>query len=390
MKSNRQQHTLLALALTAVVCIGCNQNAPLPDGNYKYIARNGSIDIHDMDNGHALVDTLTVPQLRWPRGIAANSETDRLYVAHFGFQATFNRIRRLVGMPARHAGFVAAFDLRSGELLWNRAYEPSIDSLAITRDGSTLYMPSGEDVMDQGFWFVLDAETGEEIDRIEYVKGSHNTIAGPSGKSVYLASLQYPYLAVASTASNQIVKKIGPFSESIRPFAINSDESLAFVTVNFLSGFEVGDLNSGHVLHSVTVEGFPWEDPPLPFHQSHGISLTPDEQQVWIVDAYNRHLHIFDVSELPDIAPTQLASIDVSDENHPENLPKWINSSRDGRFMHVSTGHIIETASLDTVARVTPSRYFLQVTFENGEPIKAYSRYGLGYAYANEASVQID
>ena len=51
--------------------------------------------------------------------------------------------------------------------------------------------------------------------------------------------------SVASTSSHEIVRKVGPFAASIRPFTVNGRQTLCFVNVNDLLGFEVGDLTSG-------------------------------------------------------------------------------------------------------------------------------------------------
>ena len=279
----------------------------------------------------------------------------------------------------RAFGFLLCLDLKTDKILWTRTYKPGIDSLTITPNGETLYMPSGEDRIGSDFWFVLNSRTGEEKSRIPAFRGSHNTITSPILPRVYLASVESKFLFVADTTSNQILKKIGPFGERIRPFAINGRDSLAFVTVNYLSGFEIADLNTSRVIHRVQVEGFPWVDPPLPYVQSHGITLTPDEKEVWVVDAYNRFVHVFDITGLPNEKPRQIADIDVRDEKNPRNLPKWINFSRDGRFAHVSTGAIIDRETRTILAKVVPSRYFIQIDIENGDPTHAYSRYGIGY-----------
>ena len=62
----------------------------------------------------------------------------------------------------------------------------------------------------------------------------------------------------------------------IRPLTINSRETLCFVNVNGLIGFEIGDLKTGKMLHRVEVEGF--KQGPIKRHgcPSHGIALTPD------------------------------------------------------------------------------------------------------------------
>jgi DNA-binding beta-propeller fold protein YncE len=273
-------------------------------------------------------------------------------------------------------GYLLAYDLHSDEVVWVNTYEPSIDSPEVSPDGQTIYMGCGEERADCDWWFVLDAATGEVESKIPVFIGPHNTIVGSSGERVYLASLKHNYLSIADTRTNKVIQKVGPFGASIRPFTINESESLTFVTVDHLSGFEIGDLKTGEQLYRVEVKGFPWEQTPTLGHQSHGIALTPDEREVWVVDGYNRYLHVFDVTGLPTEAPRQIASIAL------RGLPKWINFSRDGRFAHVSSGEIVEAATREIVTRVSESRYFVQIDFENGLPVQAYSRYGLGYGEA--------
>ena len=78
------------------------------------------------------------------------------------------------------------------------------------------------------------------------------------------------------------MRSIGPFGNMIRPFTINGDQTLCFVNVNELLGFEVGDLKSGRMIHRVQVAGF--ENGPVKRHgcPSHGVGLTPDEKELWL------------------------------------------------------------------------------------------------------------
>ena len=249
--------------------------------------------------------------------------------------------------------------------------------MALTPDGRKLYMPCGEERVDCDHWVVLDASTGDEFGRIPMHEGTHNTIVSLDGRRAYLASLKYDRLAVVDTRTDRIVRWIGPFGNSIRPFTVKSDASLVFVTVNFLSGFEVADLRTGRKLHRVAVKGFPLraEDyPELPVTQSHGIALTPDETEIWVVDSFYKHLHVFDVTGLPEQPPKQIADIPLTDD------PKWINFTRDGRYAHVSTGEIVDARTRRVVALTEQSRQFLQIDWRAGKPVRAYSRYGLGYA----------
>ena len=127
---------------------------------------------------------------------------------------------------------------------------------------------------------------------------------------------------------------VGPFGNSIRPFTINAAQTLCFVNVNDLLGFEVGDMRTGKMLHRVEVTGF--AKGPVKRHgcPSHGIGLTPDEKELWLADGANSRLHIFDATVMP---PKQVASLAVRDQ------PGWITFSLDGRHAFPSTGEIIDT-----------------------------------------------
>jgi hypothetical protein len=55
---------------------------------------------------------------------------------------------------------------------------------------------------------------------------------------------------------HELVNKIGPFANAVRPFTINGKETLAFVTVDSLLGFEVGDLIYRKEIGAYAVEGW--------------------------------------------------------------------------------------------------------------------------------------
>jgi DNA-binding beta-propeller fold protein YncE len=104
--------------------------------------------------------------------------------------------------------------------------------------------------------------------------------------------------------------------------------------------------------------------------------LTPDEKEIWVCDAANSRLHVFDATVMP---PRQTASIKLREQ------PGWITFSIDGRFAFPSTGEIIDTKSKKIVAalrddqgREVHSEKMLEIDFENGVPIRAGDQFGLG------------
>jgi len=138
----------------------------------------------------------------------------------------------------------------------------------------------------------------------------------------------------------------------------------------------VGDLRSGKMLHRVEVDGF--KPGPTKRHgcPSHGIGLTPNERELWLTDAFNRRLYIFDATAMP---PKQIDSIKLRDE------PGWITFSIDGKFAYPSTGDVIDTATRKIVAelkdeegRDVQSEKLLEIDFAGKTPVRAGDQFGLG------------
>lgn len=274
-----------------------------------------------------------------------------------------------------HISTIAALqcvDLRTEKVLWERTYEGGCDRMAISPDGRTIYLPSFE----KGHWHVVDAKTGDVLARLDPDSGAHNTVYGRDGRHAYLAGLRSPLLTVADTATHSIGGTVGPFSHSIRPFTVNGRQTLCFVNINELLGFEVGELTSGKKLHRVEVSGY--VKGPIKRHgcPSHGIGLTPDERELWVVDAFNRSAHVFDATVMP---PRQLASIKLRDE------PGWITFRLDGRHAFPSTGDVVDVASREIVATLTDeegravqSEKMVEVHFRGDDPAAAGDQFGLG------------
>jgi hypothetical protein len=336
--------------------------------HYLYVAEPGirnyveyggvGVLVYDMDRGYTFVrriatqDVAAGAEPENVKGIAASARTGRLFVS------THRR--------------VMAFDLVTDRKLWDRLYEGGTDRLAVSPDGRTLFVPSFEGP----HWTVVDTETGDVRATIVTNSGAHNTVYGPDGRRVYLAGLKSPILDVADPVLNKVVQRIGPFSNVVRPFTVNGAQTLCFVNVNDLLGFEVGDLKTGKVLHKVQVTGF--AKGPVKRHgcPSHGVALTPDEGELWLADGANSMVHIFDARAMP---PTQVASIKVRDQ------PGWITFSLDGRHAYPSTGEIVDTktrkivtALTDERGRMVQSEKVVEVVFADGKVVRTGDQFGIG------------
>ena len=225
-------------------------------------------------------------------------------------------------------------------------------------------------------WNVIDAASGKLIAEVETKSGAHNTVVSRDGRRMYLGGLKSPILFVADTGTHAIVQKVGPFAGSIRPFTVNGAATRAFICVNDLLGFEIGDLTSGKKLHRVEVAGF--ATGPVKRHgcPSHGIGLTPDEREIWVVDAFNQQLHVFDNTVEP---PRQQESIALREQ------PGWITFSLDGKFGYPSTGEVIDVAGKKVIAaladesgRPVHSEKMIEIDFNEGVPVAVGDQFGVG------------
>ncbi len=325
--------------------------------NYLDYGGHGVL-VFDIDAGHKFfkrIPTTGLDEGGKPlnvKGICASAVTKRLYVS------TIKTLQCL--------------DLVTEKLLWEKAYEGGCDRMAIAPDGKVLYVPS----LEKDHWHVVDGMTGDVVAKIEPKSGSHNTVYGLDGKHVYLAGLRSPLLTVADTSTHTAGKAVGPFTASIRPFTVNGKQTLCFVCLNDLLGFEVGNITSGEKLYRIEVAGY--QKGPVKRHgcPSHGIGLTPDEKEVWVCDAANQHMHVFDATVMP---PKQVASLKVRDE------PGWITFSLDGKLAYPSTGDVFDVATRKIITTLTDetgaavqSEKMLEIDWRSNQPVQTGDQFGVG------------
>jgi len=342
-------------------------DSPSVTKHYLYVAVPGIRDylgygghgllVFYMDNNHRFVKRIPTKGFhpdKTPsnvKGVAVSIPLNSIYVS------TIESLQRI--------------DLTTEKIIWEKRFEGGCDRMAISPDGKIMYLPSFENT----FWNVVDCATGEVIKKIEVNKRAHNTIYGPSGKYVYLDDIASPWLHVADAKKQELVNRIGPFSNFVRPFTINGKETLAYVTVDSLLGFEVGDLVTGKKLAHVEVEG--WSMGPVRRHgdPSHGIALAPDEKEIWLADGHNMRLHVF--SATPPYQ--QLTTIPVRD------MPGWITFSIDGKYVYPSSGEVIEaktrkiiTTLQDEFHNNVSSEKMVEIDWAGNKVIKAGNQFGIG------------
>lgn len=334
--------------------------------HYEYVVSGGAVYVYSIDEGNHLVQTIAVPRIGSAvHGVVANIPTGRLFISY--------------GNEKPPGGSLLAYDLLRGRVLWHRTYRFGIDSMAVSGNGRWIYMPAGEDTT-SGAWRIIAATNGQPTGRtIQGPAGAHNTILGPDGKYLYLAGVDHPFLEVASTATNRVVRRIGPLKPpGVRPFAINRSQTLAFTTARSFLGFQVSSIVTGKVLYTVPVPGFGFDPKTFRRTPDHGISLSPDGRELYLIDTPHGYVHVFDASRLPASAPRLVASIKLA---HAPPNDGWLQHSRNGRYVYVGrSGDVIDTRTRRIVDYLPPLRAtadFLEIDWRRGRPVGTTDRYGV-------------
>jgi DNA-binding beta-propeller fold protein YncE len=364
---------LLSDAATALV--------PARVRRYEYVFVDGNLYVYDLGGGFALARHVPLPMTsRGIKGACASAATGMLYVSYGGDGGSNGR------------GSMLKYDLRTNRVLWAREYAFGIDSMAIDPAGRRIYMPSGE-ASAEGWWYVVEARDGSVAGRIAGAPAAHNTIVSADGRRVYLGAIGSRYLLVASTRTSRVFRRIGPLVGGVRPFTVNGRETLAFTTASGYLGFQVSSVVTGRVLHTVAFPGFGWDPATFgPSCPSHGISLAPEERELYVLDAPNARVHVFDVRRLPRRPPEMVASIEVHSlrgTNHPCRYDcgkiGWINHTRDGRFVFVAeAGDVIDTRRrrvVRTLEMLANTRKHIEIHFDDRGRVAwaARSRSSVGY-----------
>jgi DNA-binding beta-propeller fold protein YncE len=334
--------------------------------------------------------------------------TDRLYIA-------YHRGRFDTYQP----GGLLCIDLKTDRVLWRRDYPqsviPSPDRFDITPDGSKIYMPVGEHGTDN-FWVVLDAASGEPLGRISHVTAPHNTIVSLDGRLAFFegqekGTNQPPEalhtVAVVDTAADRVIRRVGPFRNVVRPFTVNGKASLVFATMNNWCGFQVGDVQTGRILYTAGPPNYRQPDPNIRTVMSHGIAMTSDEREVWVVDTSKVGIHVWDVSRVPAEAPRYVTfiktrrtgrnlagALDPAASNDTNGVPAWVTASYDGRYMYPESGEIIDVATHRVVGQLRPrqrdasgnlvnapythSRHMIEVQFDGGQVVRVTKQFAIG------------
>jgi hypothetical protein len=351
--------------------------SPSAISHYEYVFNEGPVNVYDIDNSFKLVESFTLPGTnRGVRGVAVSPATHMMFVSYGGDGG------------GNGNGSVLAYDLVSKRVVWSVNLATGIDSGAVSRDGKLLYMPDGE-LSSDGNWYILDTSNGQVVGKIATPgAGPHNTVMSADGKTLLLGTRNYNFVSIYDTQTGKLQPEIGPLVGGVRPLTINGSDSVAFTTATGFDGFQVESLTPpGSVLYTESFGGCTG-----PFTTcSHGISLSPDGSQAYVIDTVHKAVQVWDVHGVGEgVAPAHLATVPVAGLSGAEEgcaydcaRDGWVHHTLDGRYVFVGdSGSVIETTTAKVVATIPNmlnTRKFVEIDWLAGVPIASTGRHGIGY-----------
>jgi len=288
-------------------------------------------------------------------------------------------------------GRLAAFDLATDKKVWENTYQPGTccERGQVTPDGKTLVV--GSDL--KNFWMVIDAQTGALKGRIDAPMSmfAHNMALSADGKTVFMAP-NGVNMTVGDLETMKATKTI-TFSDHVRVFTVNHDASRVYANLNNLLGFEIADVKTGKVIKRIEAPAEMWKsqwgNPNLKFYGHggpvHGIALTPDESEIWVVDNINYGVLVYDnTGEWPVLKETFKTTASAN----------WITMGLDGKYAYLASGDVVDvktkkivTQMKDEYGRALFSEKYLDMTFSNGKLQRTVNQFGHGIPSAVAARV---
>jgi hypothetical protein len=191
--------------------------------------------------------------------------------------------------------------------------------------------------------------------------------------------------ALVDVASGRVRYGVKPPPSSSDDVHVRDPEAgLEYSTQRGELGFRVLDLTRHKLRARMTFPGFTWNPRFGPNPPDHGLSLAPDRPELWVLDAPNSAVHLYDVSgaspkHITDIRLTK----PISGDENPCATQRcgrigWLQHSSDGRYVYVGdSGDVIDTQKREEIANLEAlhqSRLMVEVDWSNGRPFFATTR----------------
>lgn len=265
------------------------------------------------------------------------------------------------------SGQVVAWDLVNDKQLWDTTFTgDGVDQLAACN--GYVYVPRGENSTSDT-WSVLSESTGAVLGSITGpTPGPHNTICAKDSAGEYHVFLggrcgsgctsttpidlgQQTCSGTSCTSQVNVGPKPSGTGLGVRPFTVGEGLTRAWITWTHYRGFSIADLGTGKLLTTINFGAYSSSCSALT-SQSHGISVSPDDSEVYVIDAPAAMVRVYSGADSP--APITNVSVDPwcgATETStycggPGCTPDgWLQHTLDGNYVLVGgSGDVIRTS----------------------------------------------
>jgi hypothetical protein len=329
----------------------------------EYVFTSGMVHVYSIDEGFAEIESFSLPDGAGVRGVEECPATGVLYVSYGGQGGGGN-------------GSALAYSLLTKKVLWQQNYSHGIDSFALSKDCTKLYMPVGE-YDSSGEWKIVNTATGEDEGSIGTPgSGGHDGTLSFDGKLLVMGEKTYNHLVLYGTETGKVQTQSPELVSGVRPNTINGADTEVFTTASGYDGFQVSSTAEGGTIQYT--ENFNVGGSCSQSTCSHGISLSPDNKEIAVIDAVHSAVQFWNVEGVENnVAPMHVATVPVTLVNEG-----WVQHSYDGRYVFVGdSGDVISTATHAVVAHLAPlegTRQSLEVDWEGAKTVATTQRVGVG------------
>jgi YVTN family beta-propeller protein len=259
-----------------------------------------------------------------PHGIAVPASQDVIYVT----------------IEGSTPGELLAIDPLTDKVTRRMPVGPAPNQLAVTPDGKFACVP-----VNDGYYEIVDLGQFKIVERIFTGGRPHNTLCSPDGKRLYLAPMGAPKkVTVVDVATRKPIGEI-PFSQVVRPVALDKDERRLYAEVDGLVGIEVADVEARKMIHRIPAELT--DEQKKAASRSHGLGIRPDQKEVWECDVEHFEVHVYDIT---GDKPKQIATVPIGSQVY------WLTFTPDGKTCYVSARGAGEVAAVDTESKKVVAR----------------------------------
>ncbi|OCX53988.1 hypothetical protein BEL04_06845 [Mucilaginibacter sp. PPCGB 2223] len=223
---------------------------------------------------------------------------DQKVVGKLWYGLTFSYDEKKLYASGGNDNWILAFNIKNGKFgsadtiklgaPWPKG-KICATGMTVTRDNNRLYAVTKED----NTLYVIDPQNRSVINKVQLDAEAYSCMLSPDEKLLYISLWGGQKVAVYNTLSNKIITEI-PTQDHPNELLLNKKGTWLFVANANDNSVSVINTATNKVAENISTALYPTR---LTGSTSNGLALSPDEKTLYIANADNNCLAVFDVSQ---------------------------------------------------------------------------------------------